>query len=138
MKKLLSICLLSIALVILSGCSLATSAPAPAKQPVAQAPTQTANVEPMQLPSRRPNVSAGAAIYAAKCVDCHGLQGRGDGAKAAQGQAQTGTPPADITSDPIARAQSPERWYNQITNGQLDKLMPPFAASLTPDQRWDV
>ncbi len=137
MKRFFSITLLLLAVVVLAGCSLAAPAPtAPITGPIA--PTPSANTEPVQLPTRRPDAVAGAAIYANNCVACHGLQGRGDGTRAAQVQSQTGTPPADLTSDPIARAQSPEQWYNQITNGQLDKLMPPFAQSLTPDQRWDV
>ncbi len=139
MKRFFSITLLLLAVVVLAGCSLAAPAPtAPLTGPIAQSPTLSANIEPVQLPTRRPNANAGAAIYVDKCMACHGEQGRGDGSRAAQVQSQTGTPPADLTSDPIARAQSPEQWYNQITNGQLDKLMPPFAQSLSPDQRWDV
>ncbi|HEY4720843.1 MAG TPA: c-type cytochrome, partial [Anaerolineae bacterium] len=34
--------------------------------------------------------------------------------------------------------RTPEQWYNIVTNGRLDKLMPPFAGSLNVDQRWDV
>jgi mono/diheme cytochrome c family protein len=139
MKRIFSITLLLLTVMVVAGCSLAAPAPtAPITGPIAPAPTQSVSTEPVQLPTRRPDANAGAAIYADKCIACHGLQGRGDGTRAAQIQSQTGTPPADLTSDPIARAQSPEQWYNQITNGQLDKLMPPFAQSLTPDQRWDV
>ena len=139
MKRLFSSLLLLLTVVILGACSLATGAPAePLTGPAAQSPAQPVKTEPLQLPTRRPDAVSGAAIYASKCIACHGAQGRGDGPQAAQIQSQTGTPPADLTSDPIARAQAPQQWYNQITDGQLDKLMPPFADSLTPDQRWDV
>lgn len=138
MKKLLTLCLLSFALISLSGCSLATNAPPPPKMPIVQPSAQNNTPQLLQLPSRRPNVASGAAIYAAKCVQCHGLLGRGDGAQAAEVKAQTGTPPADITGDPIARAQSPQQWFDTITNGRIEKLMPPFGPKMPVDDRWDV
>ncbi len=69
---------------------------------------------------------------------CHGEAGRGDGVMAGQIQAQFGSPVADLTSDVTARAQTPAKWYDAVSNGNLQKGMPPFAGSLNPDQRWDV
>ena len=92
----------------------------------------------MQLPTRRPNAEAGAALYTQKCAGCHGAQGAGDGVMAAQIQTQFGSPVSNLTADPVARAQTPEQWYSVISNGELDKGMPPFTDSLDPDQRWDV
>jgi cbb3-type cytochrome c oxidase subunit III len=138
MKKILCLCLLSLALISLSGCSLSSAAPKPPKAPIAQPSTQNTVQEPLQLPSRRPNAANGAVTYAAKCVQCHGLQGRGDGPQAAEVKAQTGTAPAEIIGDPIARAQSPQQWFDTITNGRIEKLMPPFGPKMAVDDRWDV
>lgn len=123
---------------LLAACSLA--APAPVAQVNSQAAQPSAaqqSSEPLQLPSRRPSATDGAALYQQKCVDCHGAQGRGDGKFAAQ-LAQTGIQVADLTADTIVRAQTPEQWYDIISNGRIEKRMPGFAGSLTPDQRWDV
>ncbi len=137
MKKIFLFTLLCLSVILLGACSLASSAPT---APVANSNPSAAQPvsQPLQLPGGRPNVANGAAIYANKCVQCHGTQGLGDGPRAAEVKAQTGTPPADITSDPIARAQSPQQWFDTITNGRIDKLMPPFGPSLSVDDRWDV
>ena len=144
MNRLFSFSMLALALalaaLVLSACSLAEPAPAstgPSGQtaPVNSAPAAQQSV---QLPTRRPVAADGASIFAQKCSACHGDQGRGDGPQAAQIQSQTGTPPADLTSDPVARAETPEQWFDVVSNGRMDKLMPPFSGSLSPDQRWDV
>ena len=124
---------------LLASCSLAS--PAPVEQPGGQSQAlqpaqQTAQL--LTLPTRRPSVSAGAQLYQEKCVRCHGEQGRGDGAMAAETQAQFGNPVADLTADVVARARTPGQWYNIVANGRLEKGMPPFANSLSVDQRWDV
>ncbi len=124
---------------LLASCSLAS--PAPAEQPASQSqalPQVQQTAQPLTLPTRRPSVSAGAQLYQEKCVSCHGAQGHGDGPMAAQIQTQFGSPVANLTDDVVARAQTPEQWYNTVTNGRLDKGMPPFADSLDVDQRWDV
>jgi mono/diheme cytochrome c family protein len=77
-------------------------------------------------------------LYQEKCVRCHGASGRGDGTMAAEVQAQFGSPVADLTSDVVARARTPEQWYNIVANGRLASGMPGFAATLDTDQRWDV
>lgn len=91
-----------------------------------------------ELPSGRPSVANGAAIYAEYCVACHGASGRGDGTSAQQVQETFGNLPADLTADITARASTGAEWYTTISNGQLDQGMPPFNAALTVDQRWDV
>jgi mono/diheme cytochrome c family protein len=37
-----------------------------------------------------------------------------------------------------AREVAPVNWYNTVTNGNIERFMPPFAGSLTDRQRWDV
>jgi mono/diheme cytochrome c family protein len=135
--------LLFIAAVVLAGCSLAEPAPAapsgpvgPVSQAPAAGPQQPA--QPLQMPSRRPNAASGAAFFAEKCVPCHGQQGRGDGPQAAPIQQQFGKPVADLTSDVIARAQSPAQWYDVVSNGRLSSGMPPFGGKYDPNQLWDA
>lgn len=141
--RLSSITLLFIAAVVLAGCSLAEPAPAapsgpvgPVSQAPAAGPQQPA--QPLQMPSRRPNAASGAAFFAEKCVPCHGQQGRGDGPQAAPIQQQFGKPVADLTSDVIARAQSPAQWYDVVSNGRLSSGMPPFGGKYDPNQLWDA
>lgn len=135
-----SLFLLLITVPVLAGCSLAAPAPVGQSQPQAQQPpaAQQQPAQPFQLPTRRPSAAAGADLYQQKCVRCHGEQGRGDGAMAAQIQAQFGSPVADLTSDVVARARTPEEWYDIVSNGRLQQGMPGFAGSLDADQRWDV
>ena len=136
--RIASLSLLFAVAALLASCSLAS--PAPVSQPQAQQPAvpQQQPAQPFQLPTRRPSVTAGADLYQQKCVQCHGASGRGDGAMAAQIQARTNTPVADLTSDVVARARTPQEWYNIVSNGNLQKGMPGFAGSLDADQRWDV
>ena len=137
--RLSSFAPLLLATLLLASCSLAS--PPPVEQPGSQAlqqPPVQQTAQPVELPTRRPSVSAGAALYQQKCVDCHGAQGHGDGAQAVQIQAQFGSPVADLTGDVIARATTPEQWYDVVSNGNLQKGMPGFAGSLDVDQRWDV
>ncbi len=137
--RLVAFSVLLIAGSLLASCSLAS--PAPVEQPTGQAqalPPVQQTPQPVSLPTRRPSASAGAQLYQDKCVRCHGDTGKGDGAMAAQIQSQFGNPVANLTDDVVARAQTPEQWYTTVTNGRIDKGMPPFAGSLSVDQRWDV
>jgi mono/diheme cytochrome c family protein len=134
-----SLFLLLLAVLVLAGCSLAAPAPVGQNQPQAQPPAaQQQPAQPFQLPARRPSAAAGADLYQQKCVRCHGERGRGDGTLAAQIQAQFNSPVADLTADVVARARTPEEWYDIVSNGRLQKGMPGFSGSLDADQRWDV
>ncbi|HZU90316.1 MAG TPA: copper homeostasis membrane protein CopD, partial [Stellaceae bacterium] len=78
------------------------------------------------------SIAAGAAIYAANCALCHGVDGRGDGPAAA------GLPirPADLTA-PHLFAHSPGDLFWWVSHGR-GGVMPGFARVLTPSRRWDV
>ena len=93
----------------------------------------TAPTEVMYFPFMPPNPEAGAATFTEKCEPCHGPSGFGDGPKAAD----LPNPVAPIGSLDLARLRTPEDWYRQVTNGNIEKYMPPFN-SLTDRQRWDV
>lgn len=79
------------------------------------------------------NPADGAPIYAEKCAPCHGPGGQGDGPQAAQ----LPNPATAIGSPEVARAATPANWYTQVTKGNLERFMPPFA-SLSDRERWDV
>jgi mono/diheme cytochrome c family protein len=91
-------------------------------------------------PPAPPSVEAGAAIFAERCVSCHGALGKGDGPMAVQANL---TVPDLSDPDRIANAD-PADWYNIVTNGsvQTGGAMPPFGEAssrpLSEQERWDV
>lgn len=86
-----------------------------------------------QYPPSTPDIENGARIYAEKCEACHGTTGLGDGE---QGK-QLPVTVAAIGLPNIAQKALPSAWYVQVTQGNLDRFMPPFA-SLNDQERWDV
>lgn len=99
--------------------------PAPSKQPVA--------INGPLYPLVPPNPENGQPIYAEKCAPCHGGSGLGDGPQAEQ----LPNPVAPLGSQAYARQATPANWYSQVTQGNLERFMPPFN-SLSDRQRWDV
>jgi len=85
------------------------------------------------FPEQTPNLTNGAAIYAEKCLACHGETGMGDGPQGIQ----LGVTVTAYGLPEIARAASPAQWYEVVTRGRMDRFMPPFA-SLNDQERWDV
>ncbi len=73
----------------------------------------------------------GAALFAEHCTDCHGTQGKGDGALVASGQV---TAPRDFTNPATLEGISAADWYAVIRDGRLQKLMPPWGEKFTPEQ----
>ena len=97
-------------------------------------PTQPAP-QVVSVPQSTPDLTAGAQIYAANCTRCHGATGKGDGEMVTSGKV-TGVP--DFTDPKLSQNAAPADWYEIVTNGRLDKLMPPWKDKLTDTQRWDV
>lgn len=87
-------------------------------------------------PSDQPELIRGAAIFAENCTRCHGEGGRGDGELALTGQLPT--PPRDFTDPATAREQTVAAWFDVITNGRIETLMPPWRDSLSESDRWAV
>jgi mono/diheme cytochrome c family protein len=72
-------------------------------------------------------------IYAERCAPCHGDLGLGDGPQSSD----LPVPVPALGDEALAAAARPVDWYNMVTNGNMERFMPPFK-SLDDRQRWDV
>jgi mono/diheme cytochrome c family protein len=84
-------------------------------------------------PINNPNVENGKIIYQAKCAACHGDSGLGDGPQSKQLPVSV----MPIGLPEIANPDSPAKWYTTVTQGNIERFMPPFA-SLSEQEKWDV
>ncbi|HUH98235.1 MAG TPA: c-type cytochrome [Anaerolineales bacterium] len=126
-RYMLSMALLSI---LLGGCSLASDITPP---PNYVSPTPLPTLGAL-YPASAPNIQNGAALFAQNCAPCHGDSGLGNGP---QSQQLPVTVPALGLSD-IARSASPAQWFTTVSQGNLDRFMPPFSGTLSDQDRWDV
>lgn len=120
----------------LSACTISLAediAPPPGSQQDAASPGESLQVSGPHYPLVPPNPENGAAIYVEKCAPCHGDTGKGDGPQASQ----LPNPATPIGTREVASQASPQEWYAIVTNGNLERFMPPFG-SLSDTQRWDV
>jgi mono/diheme cytochrome c family protein len=97
------------------------------------APQSTATSPAPVYPILPPDPTRGEANYAEKCAPCHGNSGLGDGPDASE----LPNPVAPLGDPDFAREAAPADWYLMVSNGNLQKFMPPFN-SLTVPERWDV
>jgi mono/diheme cytochrome c family protein len=129
----------------LAGCSLAEDITPPPPLATAQAaaiqqetppaqPTAASEAPVVLSPSEStPSIFNGAVIYADSCEPCHGASGLGDGSMSAN----LDVPIPALGDFNLAREARPIDWYGVVTEGRMEKFMPPFA-SLSDSQRWDV
>lgn len=120
----------------LAGCSFSLAAdvtPPPGASDIAISRTQIASSIQDIYPLVPPDVNKGKAIFEEKCAPCHGVNGDGDGPRAAQ----LPNPVPALSNPEVARQAVPAQWYLIVTNGNLERFMPPFP-SLSDSQRWDV
>jgi len=129
--KLRHTLLIAIIAVLLTACNF-TLAEDVTPPPGYVAPTPMPTLGPL-YPASAPDPANGAIIFAEKCAPCHGATGLGDGE---QGK-QLPVAVIPIGLPETARKALPSAWYTQVTQGNLDRFMPPFA-SLNDQQRWDV
>jgi mono/diheme cytochrome c family protein len=116
---------------LLSACNFSLAAditPPPNYVPPSPVPT----LGPLYA-AEAPDVQNGQSIYIEKCMPCHGETGLGDGA---QGK-QLPVPVAALGLADTARPASPARWFTVVSQGNIDRYMPPFT-SLSEQERWDV
>lgn len=83
----------------------------------------------------RPDPGQGAQIFAEHCTECHGASGDGLGELVEAGSVER---PLDMTDRELVAPKSPLDWYQVITKGRLEKLMPPWQNALSDAERWDV
>jgi mono/diheme cytochrome c family protein len=81
-----------------------------------------------------PDPAAGKIVYSENCAPCHGLTGMGDGERIGS----LPVPPPPLGSLSYSRKISPTIWFQTVTQGKIEKLMPGFGSSLSDRQRWDV
>src|SRR5512143_4331115 len=96
-------------------------------------PTPMPTLGPL-FPASAPDLHDGAVIFAENCVPCHGERGLGDGPQSMQLPV---TVPG-IGLPEVARSAKPADWFKIVSQGNLDRFMPPFGGSLSDQQRWDV
>src|SRR5512137_2323408 len=130
--KLRTIVFLTAAAFVLSACSFSLASDiTPPPDYVSPTPMPTLGA---LVPASAPDVQQGAAIYAQNCAACHGDKGLGDGLQSMQLPV---TVPGIGLAD-VARQASPAGWFKTVTQGNLDRFMPPFVGALSDQQRWDV
>ncbi|NMB55165.1 MAG: c-type cytochrome [Leptolinea sp.] len=94
--------------------------------------TNPANVD--ISPLLPPDPSAGKIVYTTNCAPCHGMSGMGDGERVGN----LSVPPPPLGTGSYNRKSSPVIWFQTITQGKIDRLMPGFSSTLSDRQRWDV
>lgn len=77
----------------------------------------------------------GVAVFAENCIRCHGITGAGDGEMVLNGKVQN---VPDFTDPLKIQELSLQEWFDTITNGRLDALMPPWKDALSAKDRWAV
>jgi mono/diheme cytochrome c family protein len=109
-----------------------------AVSPAQAAPARTIIITPMPTPAptpeRLPDAAAGLLIYQEHCAACHGPLGRGGGEMADRLPSQ----PPSFADPATMREVRPDEAYDIVTNGRIDKLMPPWKDALSAQERWDA
>lgn len=123
---------LSTAALLLSGCSFSLAGDI-TPPPGYQTPTIETTAAVI-LPASMPDLQQGSELYTKNCAACHGTSGAGSGPQASKLSNQ----PTALNDPAIARTVHPVDWFRIVTNGNMEKMMPPFSGSLSNDQRWDV
>jgi len=129
--KLRHTLLLTIITVLLTACNQTLAAdvtPPPNYKP----PTPVPTLGPL-YPAQAPDVENGKAIYAEKCEACHGDTGLGNGPQSKDLPVSV----IPIGLPEFANDATPSAWYSVVTQGRLERFMPPFV-SLSDQERWDV
>jgi high-affinity iron transporter len=88
----------------------------------------------LELPKKAIDVAEGRRLYEQTCASCHGISGAGNGPAA---RAMNPKPPA--VGDRVTMADvSPATMFRILSVGIAGTPMVGYAASLTPEQRWNI
>ena len=106
-------------------------------------PEIVATIAPARMPAEatapesawQPNIENGAAIFAERCTECHGVSGDGRGDLVLSGSVSR---PLDMTDREAVAVKSPLEWFEIISQGKIENLMPPWEGALSEQERWDV
>jgi mono/diheme cytochrome c family protein len=123
-------------LLVLTGCSLSEDVTPPpelatrqAAEPTPQATqqrpapeAQATRVEERSTPERPPDPNQGEQLYLENCAVCHGPAGVGGGAMSANLEIQ----PSLLGDPAFASGALPSDWYLTVTQGRMERFMPPF------------
>lgn len=122
--------------VLVSACNLSLAAdvtpPPDLRAGMPQEEQSSQNIK-MDYPLVPPDAGSGEAIFQEKCAPCHGASGLGNGSRASS----LPNPVPALGNAEVARRSTPSQWYTIVTEGNLERFMPPFE-SLSDRQRWDV
>ncbi len=129
--KLRHTIILAIAATLLAACNFTLAADV-TPPPGYVAPTAAPTLGPL-FPASAPDIENGAMIYVEKCAPCHGATGLGDGPDGKQLPVTV----AALALPETAHKANPAAWYTMVSQGNLDRFMPPFV-SLSEQERWDV
>lgn len=99
---------------------------------------QPSSAQEQPVPTAVPNAERALSIYSARCANCHGPQGAGNGELAAQSI----NPPTNFTEASYRQTAVPAELFSTIQNGRLSQGMPLFGEGssnpLTEEQMWDL
>ncbi|MBL8166230.1 MAG: c-type cytochrome [Anaerolineae bacterium] len=126
--------MLIIVLVLLPSCSGLGGEP----RVVATIPPSTPVPTEIGFPIEPPDLQVGAAVFAERCTACHGVTGAGDGPLIGPAEGQIPQGPRSFRDAATTADQTPFAWYLTITNGRIEKMMPPWRDALTEAERWSV
>ena len=125
LRKFLFFVILAIAAVLIAYAGIHQ---APWSWPVPEEAKQLEN--PLQPSSAA--LDSAKKIYQAKCANCHGDTGKGDGRDAARYDPQ----PADFTDSKRMTGVTDGELFYKISEGK--KPMPVFKTKLSEDERWEL
>jgi mono/diheme cytochrome c family protein len=117
--------------VLLAACGGLSGEP----QIIVTLPPQPTVIQDVGYPLQPPDIARGVQIYAENCTRCHGVSGASDGELVKSGEV---LPMPALTDPATARDQTPQDFFRTITEGRLDKLMPPWNEKLSEADRWAV
>ena len=129
--KQYKIILLAMITILLSACNMTLAADVTPPPNLIQ-PTAVPTLGAL-YPANNPNIANGEIIFSEKCAPCHGDSGLGDGEQGKQLPVSV----IPIGLPEIANQASPAKWYSVVTQGNIERFMPPFA-SLSDQEKWDV